>query len=88
MAVFSKIFSRQWLARILDAMGLQALEKRCMAKETNMFGYSLLFLVVAILAAIFGFGGIAGVATLLAKALFFVFLILFILSVVGEKGEG
>ncbi len=45
-----------------------------------MLYWALLFLVVAIIAAVFGFGGIAAGATSIAKILFFVFLVLFIVS--------
>jgi len=47
-----------------------------------MLSWSLTFLVIAILAAAFGFGGIAGTAVGIAKVLFFVFLVLFILSLI------
>ncbi len=47
-----------------------------------MLSWSLTFLIIAILAAAFGFGGIAGTAVGIAKVLFFVFLVLFILSLV------
>ncbi|MBL8013938.1 MAG: DUF1328 domain-containing protein [Candidatus Omnitrophica bacterium] len=45
-----------------------------------MLSYSITFLIVAIVAALFGFGGIAGTATEIAKALFVVALILFFIS--------
>ncbi len=45
-----------------------------------MLRYAVIFFVVAIVAALFGFGGIAAGATEIAKILFFVFLILFIVS--------
>lgn len=38
------------------------------------------FLIIALLAAVLGFGGIAGTAVGIAKVLFFVFLILFLIS--------
>ncbi len=38
------------------------------------------FLIIAIIAAVLGFGGIAGTAIGLAKILFFVFLVLFLIS--------
>ncbi len=47
-----------------------------------MLYYALVFLIVAIVAAVFGFGGIAAAATGIAKTLFVVFLILFIVSAV------
>ena len=40
------------------------------------------FLIIAIIAAILGFGIIAGTAALIAKVLFVVFLILFIISLI------
>ncbi|HML23117.1 MAG TPA: DUF1328 domain-containing protein [Aggregatilinea sp.] len=45
-----------------------------------MLNLALLFLVVAIIAAILGFGVIAGAAATLAKIAFFVFLVLFVVS--------
>jgi uncharacterized membrane protein YtjA (UPF0391 family) len=45
-----------------------------------MLSWALLFLVIAIIAAIFGFGVIAGTAAAIAKILFFVFLVLFVVS--------
>ena len=48
-----------------------------------MLRYAVIFFVVAIVAALFGFGGIAAGATEIAKILFFIFLILFIVSLVA-----
>jgi uncharacterized membrane protein YtjA (UPF0391 family) len=45
-----------------------------------MLSWSITFLVVALIAAVLGFGGIAGTAVGIAKILFFVFLILFVIS--------
>ena len=45
-----------------------------------MLGWALTCLIVALLAAILGFGGIAGTAVGIAKILFFVFLVLFVVS--------
>jgi uncharacterized membrane protein YtjA (UPF0391 family) len=45
-----------------------------------VLGWSILFLVVAIIAAVFGFGGIAAAATDIARLLFVVFLVLFVIS--------
>lgn len=46
----------------------------------HMLRLSLGFLLVAVIAAVFGFGGIAGTSAWIAKILFVVFLILFALS--------
>ncbi|WP_186388153.1 MULTISPECIES: DUF1328 domain-containing protein [unclassified Stappia] len=47
-----------------------------------MFGWALTFLVVALIAAVFGFGGIAGTAMGIAQLIFVVALILFVISLV------
>lgn len=47
-----------------------------------MLGLALLFLVLAIIAAVFGFGGIAAGAVAIGRVLFFVFLALFLLSLI------
>lgn len=45
-----------------------------------MLKWSLMFLVVAIVAGLLGFTSVAGVSIEIAKILFFVFLVLFIFS--------
>ena len=47
-----------------------------------MLRWAIVFLVVALVAALFGFGGVAGVSMDAARILFFVFLILFVVSLV------
>jgi uncharacterized membrane protein YtjA (UPF0391 family) len=47
-----------------------------------MLYWSVVFLIVAIIAAVFGFGGIAAGATTIAQVLFFVFLVVFLLSLI------
>ena len=47
-----------------------------------MLSWALIFFVVAIVAAVFGFGGIAVASAGIAKILFFVFLVLFAISLV------
>ena len=47
-----------------------------------MLHYAAVFFVVAVVAAIFGFGGIAAGAIGIAKILFFVFLVLFLGSLI------
>jgi len=54
-----------------------------------MLYWAAVFFVIAIVAAIFGFGGIAAGAVSIAKVLFFVFLVVFLLSLfVGVKRRG
>jgi uncharacterized membrane protein YtjA (UPF0391 family) len=43
----------------------------------------VIFLVIAILAAIFGFTGIAVGAAAIAKILFYIFIVLFLLSLIA-----
>ena len=45
-----------------------------------MLRWSILFLVVALLAGLFGFFDIAGTSMAIARVLFFVFLVLFVVS--------
>lgn len=47
-----------------------------------MLNYAVIFLVIALIAALFGFGGIAAGAVEIAKILFFVFVILAVVSFV------
>ena len=47
-----------------------------------MFGWAITFLIVALIAALLGFGGIAGTAVEIAKLIFFVAIILFAISAV------
>ncbi len=44
--------------------------------------WTLIFLVVAIIAAVFGFTGIAKDAAYIARILFFIFVVLFVVSLV------
>jgi uncharacterized membrane protein YtjA (UPF0391 family) len=45
-----------------------------------MLSYARIFLVIAIIAAIFGFGGIAAASAGIAKVLFYIFLAIFVIS--------
>ena len=47
-----------------------------------MFGWALTFLIVALIAAVLGFGGIAGFAVEIAQLIFYVAIILLVISVV------
>jgi uncharacterized membrane protein YtjA (UPF0391 family) len=49
-------------------------------ENTTMLHYAVVFLVIALIAALFGFGGIAAGAVGIAKILFFVFVVLAIVS--------
>ena len=45
-----------------------------------MLSYALIFLVVALVAGVLGFGVISGTAASIAKVLFVIFLVLFLVS--------
>lgn len=48
-----------------------------------MLRWALMFLVVALIAALFGFTNVAGTSIIAAKILFFVFLVLFVVSLIA-----
>jgi uncharacterized membrane protein YtjA (UPF0391 family) len=50
------------------------------SKGTHMLYWAAVFFIIALIAAIFGFGGIAAGAVGIAKILFFVFLVLAIVA--------
>jgi len=50
-----------------------------------MLYYTWIFLVIALIAALFGFGLVASAAAGIAKILFFVFLVLFLVSLIGGR---
>lgn len=47
-----------------------------------MLHYAVVFLVLALIAAVFGFGGVAVAAAGIAKILFFLFLIGFVIALI------
>jgi uncharacterized membrane protein YtjA (UPF0391 family) len=55
-----------------------------------MLGWSIAFFIIALVAALFGFGGIAVAAAGIAKILFAVFIVLFLLTLVVHllRGRG
>jgi uncharacterized membrane protein YtjA (UPF0391 family) len=48
-----------------------------------MLRWALAFFIIALIAAVFGFGGIALAAAGIAKILFFLFLVLFLVALVS-----
>jgi len=54
----------------------------------DMLGWAVVFLIIALVAAVFGFGGIAAASAGIAKLLFFIFLVLFVISLIfGWRGR-
>jgi len=45
-----------------------------------MLRYTVIFFLVAVIAALFGFGGLAAGAAVLAKIFFYVFVVLFLVT--------
>lgn len=58
------------------------LQIRVKFSEDDMLSWALIFFVVAVIAAIFGFGGIASASAGIAQILFFLFLVLFVVSLI------
>lgn len=50
----------------------------------NLLHWAVVFLIVALVAAIFGFGGIAGTALEGAKILFWIAIVLFVIALIGS----
>lgn len=55
-----------------------------------MLRYAITFLIIALIAAVFGFGGIAAVSMELARIVFGVFVVLFLIATVAHllRGRG
>ncbi len=52
-----------------------------------MLRWALTFLIIALIAAVLGFGQLEGAAMYAAKIVFFVFLVLFVVSLItGRRG--
>ena len=64
----SRVYCTTWQTATLNEGGIA------------MLGWALTFLIVALIAAVLGFGGIAGFAVEIAKIIFFVAIILFVIS--------
>lgn len=55
------------------------------SEENVMLHWAIVFFVVALLAAVFGFGGLAASAAGIAKIFFFIFLVLAVLSLLAGR---
>src|SRR5438093_6456894 len=51
-------------------------------RRQRMLGWALTFLIIALIAAVLGFGGIAGLSLEIAKIIFFVAIVLFAISAI------
>jgi uncharacterized membrane protein YtjA (UPF0391 family) len=52
-------------------------------KEPKMLRWALIFFVIALVAALFGFSGIAVAAAGIAKILFFIFVVMFLVALIA-----
>jgi uncharacterized membrane protein YtjA (UPF0391 family) len=77
---FVHILPASALARVLLKTSETPIARR--RREFEMLYWAAVFFVIALIAAVFGFGGIAASAVGVAKVLFFVFLILAIVSLI------
>jgi uncharacterized membrane protein YtjA (UPF0391 family) len=57
-------------------------------QESDMLHYAVVFFVIALIAALFGFGGIAAGAAGIAKILFVIFIILAIATFLFGRNRG
>ncbi|MBF9028857.1 DUF1328 domain-containing protein [Rhodobacterales bacterium HKCCE3408] len=53
-----------------------------------MLGWAIAFLVIALIAALFGFGGIATASAGIAQILFFIFIALFVVALIVRAARG
>ncbi|MCA9282086.1 MAG: DUF1328 domain-containing protein [Phycisphaeraceae bacterium] len=53
-----------------------------------MLRWAVIFFIVAIIAAIFGFGNISAAATDIARILFYIFIVIFLISLVLGLAKG
>jgi uncharacterized membrane protein YtjA (UPF0391 family) len=60
----------------------------CTDEERHMLRWALIFFIVAIIAAVLGFGGIAGDLAYIAKILFLIFIVIFLVSLVMGLARG
>ena len=61
------------------------IETKSERERCIMLSWALTFLVIALIAAVLGFGGVVGTASYIAQILFFVFLVLFIISLIVPR---
>jgi uncharacterized membrane protein YtjA (UPF0391 family) len=67
-------------ARCGAAVNTENRKKRCI-----MLSWALTFLVIALIAAVLGFGALEGTAMYIAQVLFFVFLVMFLISLIVPR---
>ena len=79
---FNKIHSGNQAAIKLARPTTAVTARGLIERRVKMLYYALVFLLIAIVAAVFGFGGVAIVSAGIAKILFLVFIVLFVVSLI------
>jgi uncharacterized membrane protein YtjA (UPF0391 family) len=77
-----KVTFGDWLAPDWVCAGAAGPGRLNTLEGNEMLHYALVFFLIAIVAAIFGFGGISVASAGIAKILFFLFLVIFLVSLV------
>jgi uncharacterized membrane protein YtjA (UPF0391 family) len=69
----------------LDAFGRSSnrIGSNCKG-DIKVLYYSVVFLVIALVAGALGFGGVAGASAGIAQILFYIFLVLFVISLLAK----
>jgi uncharacterized membrane protein YtjA (UPF0391 family) len=79
----------QWSGLGFSEAAIQLLDRSLNAQNPAvMLRWALIFLIVALIAAMLGFGGIAGTAAEIARVLFFVFPVLLVISLLSGAFRG
>jgi uncharacterized membrane protein YtjA (UPF0391 family) len=72
------------MAREIEPLTQSTRPNHRLQKEGNMLRWALGFFIIALIAAVFGFGGVAVAAAGMAKILFFIFVILSLVALLGS----
>jgi uncharacterized membrane protein YtjA (UPF0391 family) len=80
-------YSLKWIHKHLNPAYSWGVELRIESQEDAMLGWAVTFLVIALVAAVLGFGGVAFAAAGIAKLLFVIFLVLFLVSLITHMGR-
>ena len=65
------------------AVGAACVSRVFTPSEAAMLYWAAVFFIIAIIAAVFGFGGVYAAAASIAQVLFFIFLVLFVVSLLA-----
>ena len=84
---------RRWLTSVRDVKKDTREVRHCfdswLKEVETMLGWAVTFLIIALIAAVLGFGGIAAAAAGIAKLLFVIFLVMCIIFFIfGWRGRG